>query len=254
MVTLALDYGDVRVGIAVSDALGWTANGLTTISRKNPTDHKKTIEEIGKILQERQVQKIVLGYPKNMDGTEGENCKKVQTFAKHLAKAYPHVEIDFFDERLSTATALQTMNFLGAGADDKRKNVDKMAAQIILQGYLDMTARNIKEKEKMADKDMENQVEIDMDNLDEIEVETIVMTDDEGNEIEYIIIDEFEHEGSTLLVMIDAEEVENDEVEAVIFRQVGTEEDNLIYEELEEAEYDALEPILKDRLADFDFE
>jgi len=248
---LGLDYGDVRVGVAVSDLLGWTANGLPTISRKNPIDHKSTIEEIGKILNEHQVQKIVLGYPKNMDGTEGENCRKVQNFAKQLGKAYPHVGIDFFDERLTTASALQTFNLMGAGADVKRKNVDKMAAQLILQGYLDYTARNIKENEIMAtDKDLNE----NFDDMEEMEVETIVMTDDDGNEIEYIIIDEFEKDGTTFLVMIDAEEIENDEVEAVIFKQIGAEEENFVYEEISEAEYEMLEPELKNRLADFDFE
>ncbi|MCL2235253.1 MAG: Holliday junction resolvase RuvX [Defluviitaleaceae bacterium] len=250
MRVLGLDYGDVRVGVAVSDGLGLGANGLPTISRKNPVDHKNTIEEIGKILHQYEVQKIVLGYPKNMDGTEGENCRKVQAFAKQLGKAYPHVTIDFFDERLTSISALQTFDFMGAKADVKRKNVDKMAAQLILQGYLDKTARKIKENEEMADKD----VNLEIDDLDEIEVETIVMTDDEGNEIEYIIIDEFEQNETTFLVMIDAEEVENDEVEAVIFKQVGTDEENFVYEEISEEEYDKLEPVLKDRLADFDFE
>jgi len=248
---LGLDYGDKRVGVAISDPLGWTAGGLPTISRKNPVDHKSTIEEIGKLLHKYQVKKIVLGLPKNMDGTEGENCRKVQAFAKQLGKVYPDVAIDFFDERLSTASALQTFDLMGASGDAKRKNVDKMAAQIILQGYLDRAALNKRNEEKKAMADMDLNIDTD---LEEMEVETIVMTDDEGNEIEYIIIDEFEQDGTTFLVMIDAEEIENDEVEAVIFKQVGTDEENFVYEEISEDEYAKLEPMLKDRLADFDFQ
>lgn len=246
---LGLDYGDKRVGVAISDPLGLTAGGLPTISRKNPMDHKATIQEIGHILDKFGARTIVLGYPRNMDGTEGENCRKVQNFAKQLGKAYPHVTINFFDERLTTTYALQTLNLMGAGPDVKRKNVDKLAAQLILQGYLDYTP--IKEKEIMANDKNLNE---NLDNLEDVEVETIVMTDDEGNEIEYIIIDEFEKDGTNFLIMIDFEKIEDEDVEAVIFKQIGDEDENLVFEEISEDDYEMLEPILKERLEDFDFE
>ncbi|MCL2575349.1 MAG: Holliday junction resolvase RuvX [Defluviitaleaceae bacterium] len=139
MRVLGLDYGDRRIGVAVSDGLGWTATALKTIERKNPNDLKDSIEEIGRIVSEYSIQYVVLGYPKNMDGTEGENCRKVATFKDKLQKAYPNLQIEFFDERLTTARAHQIFNEVGIKVKNKGKgSIDKLAAQIILQGYLDM--------------------------------------------------------------------------------------------------------------------
>ncbi|MCL2353795.1 MAG: Holliday junction resolvase RuvX [Defluviitaleaceae bacterium] len=139
MRTLALDFGDVRIGVAISDAMGWTASPLCAISRKNPIDLKSSIEELCKIVKEREVSKIVVGMPKNMNNTQGENCEKVQRFAQKLEKAMPDVEIVFFDERLSTQRALRIYQEAGISAKKREKgDLDKMAAQIILQGYLDL--------------------------------------------------------------------------------------------------------------------
>lgn len=251
---LGLDYGDARIGVAVSDPLGWTARGITVVSRKNPIDLMASLKTLAEIAAEFQVETVVIGYPKNMDNTEGENCDKVKVFAKKLARILPNTPIEMFDERLTSARAAQVFIEVGLAKSKKRKNVDKMSAALILQGYLD--AKN-NFKEKIMEKD---NVNFDNDDLelelegDEGEVETIVMIDDDGNEVEYVIIDEFAHEETSYLVMIRAEFVDDDEAEAVIFKQVEVLEDEFVFEEIDEDEYNKLEPMLKARLAEFDID
>ncbi|MCL2753398.1 MAG: Holliday junction resolvase RuvX [Defluviitaleaceae bacterium] len=250
---LGLDYGDKRIGVAISDGLGWTAAPLTTIDRKNPVDLKSSIEAIQKIINENQVKRVILGYPKNMDGSEGENCQKVQDFKSKLFKALYGIDIILYDERLSSSRAIQIYNEIGINSKKIRQGgIDKMAAQVILQGYLDMQsnqANTYKGEKGMNDNNL-NELEMD----DEVEIETIVMTDEDGNDVEYMIIDEFDHGGTTFLVMINAVEVENDEVEAVIFKQVESTDEEFIYEEISEDEYNMLEPVLQQRLDDFDID
>ena len=142
MRALGVDYGDRRIGLAVSDGLGWTAGGLLVLERKNPIDHKACIEAIAGVVAEYGVSTIVLGFPKNMDGTEGENCGKVRLFADKLKKAMPNIEIDFFDERLSTSRALQIFHEQGTTAKKRGLgSIDKKAAELILQGFLDSKHR-----------------------------------------------------------------------------------------------------------------
>jgi len=139
MRALGVDYGDARIGLALSDPLGWTAGGLRTLTRKNPIDVKACIDCIEGIVLEHAVSVIVLGLPRNMDGSEGDNCRKVRTFADKLTTRMPHMQIEFYDERLSTVRATQIFNETGA----KKRDVDKMAAQLILQGYLDAASNKL---------------------------------------------------------------------------------------------------------------
>jgi len=273
MRVLGLDYGDVRIGVAISDPLGWTAQGLATISRKNPIDLVESIAKIVEIAVEQQVKTIVLGLPKNMDNSEGASCEKVRKFRVKLEKALRNaglhpVEVTFFDERLTTAMAERLFSDAAMPANERRKHVDKTAAILILQGYLDMAAnqnnnQNYKNTTHSCDKennmDLENTNNFDEnDDLglddDMIEVETIVMTDEDGNEVEYVIIDEFIHTDVNYLVMVKAENAEDDEAEAVIFKQVEASDDEFVYEEIDEDEYNNLEPVLKARLSEFDID
>lgn len=131
----ALDVGDKTIGVAVSDLLGITAQGIKTIRR---TGNKKDLQELGEIFAEYEVESLVIGLPKNMNGTEGERCEVVKNFAKKISEKFPNLRQIFWDERLSTVAAEK---FLIGAADvsrSKRKKViDKMAAVYILQGYLD---------------------------------------------------------------------------------------------------------------------
>ena len=251
MRVLGLDYGDNRIGVAVSDGLGWTATAMTTIARKNHIDLKESIAQISKIVAENDVKRVVLGYPKNMDGSEGQNCQKVQNFKAKLFAALGGIDIVLHDERLSTSRAVQI--YREAGIKTKKiapGGVDKMAAQVILQGYLDMQAKrtNIYKGER----NMNDEKLFDMD--EEIELPTIIMNDDDGNEVEFLVIDAIEHDGNIFAVMINAEDMEKDEVDIVIFKQVEANDEELIYEEITDEEYDAIKPILDERLEGFDVE
>ena len=246
MRVLGLDYGDVRIGVAISDPLGITSRGLATITRKNPIDLSVSVAQIKEIVNEHHVGLIVLGYPKNMNNTEGENCKKVLGFKKKLEQTLPGIPIKLYDERLTTSRASQIFAETDLSRAKHKSNIDKMAAAIILQDYLDLN------KEKSMEFDERNfDEEFDME---EAELETIVMTDEDGNEAEYIIIDEFVHNLTNYLIMVKAEDADEDEAEAAIFKQVSAGEEEYVYEEISEEEYNELEDMLKARMAEFDID
>ena len=130
---MALDLGDVRIGVAISDPMGIIASGLETYSRKNLKDD---ILHIKDLIEERQVNTVVLGLPLNMDGTKGERVEKTYAFAEELKKVVD-CKMEFIDERLTTVSAERIL-ISGDVRRDKRKQViDKIAATIILQSYLD---------------------------------------------------------------------------------------------------------------------
>lgn len=131
---MGLDIGDKTIGVAVSDIMGLTAQGVTTIKR---VGKKKDIEEIKKIIAERQVNKIVSGLPKNMNGTIGTQGEKVQKFCE-LLKQETNLPIEFWDERLSTVAAERSLIEGNVRRENRKKVIDMLAAVIILQGYLDL--------------------------------------------------------------------------------------------------------------------
>ena len=131
---LALDVGEKTVGLALSDLLGLTAQGLETIRRKSIKDDLKIL---GEIISANEVKKLIIGLPKNMNGTEGERCQLVRNFAEKIQNAYPNIEIKFWDERLSTVAAEKSLIAADVSRKKRKKVIDKMAAVHILQGYLD---------------------------------------------------------------------------------------------------------------------
>lgn len=134
---LGLDYGERTIGVAVSDGFGWTAQGLEVIKRSNSTEYKKSILRIAQWLKEYEVDTIVLGYPKNMDNTEGERCQKTKVFQKQLQKAFPNITVVLWDERMSTIAAERSLLEADMSRKKRKSVIDKMAAVHILQGYLD---------------------------------------------------------------------------------------------------------------------
>ncbi|MCL2617064.1 MAG: Holliday junction resolvase RuvX [Defluviitaleaceae bacterium] len=132
---LGLDYGDKTVGVAVSDPLLLTATPLETITRPNDISIKKTVARLSEIIKTYNIHTIVLGYPKNMDGSEGFRCAKTNDFKARLHRNFKRAEIILWDERLTT---IQADRYLEALNRHKRgRVVDQAAACIILQGYLD---------------------------------------------------------------------------------------------------------------------
>ena len=130
---MGLDIGDKTIGVAVSDLMGLTAQGVTTIKR---VGKKKDIEAIKQIIAEKQVNKIVSGLPKNMNGTVGPQGEKVQKFCE-LLKEETNLPFEFWDERLSTLAAERSLIEGNVRRENRKKVIDMLAAVIILQGYLD---------------------------------------------------------------------------------------------------------------------
>ncbi len=133
---LGLDFGSKTVGVAVSDPLFLTAQALETISRKNENKLRRTLARIGEIIIEYEVSQIVLGYPINMDGTEGERCSKTREFSEVLTIRFG-LPVTLVNEQLSTVEADEILGDMEVKKRDRKKYIDKIAAAIILQEYLD---------------------------------------------------------------------------------------------------------------------
>ncbi|GIP45001.1 putative pre-16S rRNA nuclease [Paenibacillus sp. J45TS6] len=133
MKILGLDYGDRRIGVALSDAFGWTAQGLEVIERRREGDEIARITELVKM---NEVSEIVVGLPKNMNGTVGPRGEICIEFAETLRETLD-LPVHLWDERLSTVSAERTLVDADVSRKKRKKVVDKMAASLILQNYLD---------------------------------------------------------------------------------------------------------------------
>jgi putative Holliday junction resolvase len=131
---LGIDYGDARCGIAITDALNITAQGLETI-HCNGSD-KVILKRLDEILSQYEVETIVVGMPLNMNGTKTERAEKTENFIHKLKCKYNKIKIDTIDERLTTVAAHKTMNFLEVNKHKKRNIVDTISAVYILETYL----------------------------------------------------------------------------------------------------------------------
>lgn len=139
---LGLDLGNKTLGVAVSDPTGLIATGYPTIRFKSK-DFNFAIEEIQKFIVSHGIEKVVLGLPKNMDGSEGIQAGISRNFAKNLTDR-TGLEVILFDERLTTKIALNSMIMGGENRENRHNEIDEMAAKIILQDYLDQIRRQAK--------------------------------------------------------------------------------------------------------------
>jgi len=135
---LALDVGDKTIGIAVCDELKLTAQGVEVIRRTSPT---KDFIRLNELITMYQVGLVVIGLPKNMNGTIGPRGELVKEFANKLVQTIPNVDIKLWDERLSTVAAQKALIAADVSRAKRRQVIDKMAAVFILQGYLDSLPR-----------------------------------------------------------------------------------------------------------------
>ena len=138
---IGLDFGSKTVGVAVSDPLGITAQGLEIIRRKDENKLRQTLARIEELTKEYEAQEIVLGLPKNMNNTLGERVDKTMEF-KAMLERRTGLKVTMWDERLTTVAADRAMMEAGLNGSQRKEYVDMLAAVLILQGYLDSLSVN----------------------------------------------------------------------------------------------------------------
>ena len=141
---MGLDFGSKTTGVAVSDPLGITAQGIETITRKDENKLRQTCARIEELIREYEVGTIVLGYPKNMNNTLGERVEKTLAFKEMLERRLETrtgLEVIMWDERLTTNAAEQILIESGVRRENRKSVIDKITAVLILQGYLDLQAQ-----------------------------------------------------------------------------------------------------------------
>ena len=131
---LGIDYGDARVGIAISDELNITAQGLETIHHNG--NDKIVLKRLEELLKMYDISTFVVGMPKNMDGTDGERVEITKKFIHKLKCKFNNINIETIDERLTTVAAHKTMNFLNVSSKEKKNIVDTISAVYILETYM----------------------------------------------------------------------------------------------------------------------
>ena len=141
---LGLDYGSKTVGVAVSDPLGFTAQGVEIIRRKSENKMRQTLARIEELIAQYQVEKIVLGLPKNMNNTLGDRAEKSLEL-KETMERRTGLPVVMWDERLTTVSANRVLMETGVRRENRKEHVDEIAAVFILQGYLDYLANKNEE-------------------------------------------------------------------------------------------------------------
>ena len=141
MRVMGLDYGSKTVGVAISDPLGITAQGIETIHRKAENKLRQTLARIEELVKEYEVDKLVLGFPKHMNNTIGDRAEKSLEL-KAMLERRTGLPVIMWDERLTTLEAERTLIESKVRREDRKKYVDKIAAVFILQGYLDSICKN----------------------------------------------------------------------------------------------------------------
>lgn len=133
---MGLDYGAKTVGVAISDELLLTAQPIETIERERETKLRQTLARIEELMEEYQVEKVVIGFPKKLNNEEGERCEKTREFAA-MVERRSGLEVILWDERLTTVLADTVLEEGGVAKKNRKKYVDKVAASLILKGYLE---------------------------------------------------------------------------------------------------------------------
>ena len=136
---MGLDFGSKTIGVAISDPLGLTAQGLETIVRKSQNKLRQSLARIEALIEEYGVEEIVLGFPKNMNNTLGERCEKTLEF-KEMLERRSGLPVHLWDERLTTVEAERALMEGSVRREHRKEHVDRLAAVLILQGYLDSLA------------------------------------------------------------------------------------------------------------------
>ena len=215
---LGLDYGSKTVGVAVSDGLGITAQGVEIIRRTQENKLRKTLARIEELIAEYDVRILVLGYPKNMNNTVGDRAEKSLEFQKMLEKR-TGLPVVMWDERLTTVEAHRTMMESGVRREDRKKYVDKLAAVYILQGYLDH--EGMKRERTQSQSDLKQ-------GCNRFIMEKITFTLADDQIVEFYVLEQTVLGGISYILVTDSED---DEAEALILKDLSKPgEDEALYE------------------------
>ena len=187
---LCLDVGDRRIGVAVSDPLGITAQPLDTYTR---VGYGPDVRHIAALAARYDTGRVLCGLPRNMDGSQGGQADKVRAFAAELEKA--GLRVSYWDERMTTVSAERALIQGGVRRDARKQKVDMVAATVILQAFLD--AENSKQSEGQT--------------MDEQQVDLVELVDEEGNPAQFRHLMTLEHDGESYVLLCDADDEEGDE-------------------------------------------
>ena len=215
---VALDVGDRRIGIAVSDALGITAQPIETYTR---VGYGPDVRRISQIAQQYETNRILCGLPLNMDGTRGFQAEKVTQLAEKLEEA--GLIVSYYDERMTTVLAEDALLEANMSRENRKKKVDMVAAVMILQSYLDAQA-------------MQNaQANADEFEDDEEDDGVLEMEDEDGNVIRFLLNATIPYRGEEYVLLVSEEacgDIEQDE--SFIMRKTTDDEGNLCYQSLDD--------------------
>ena len=217
---VALDVGDRRIGIAVSDALGITAQPIETYTR---VGYGPDVRRISQIAQQYETNRILCGLPLNMDGTRGFQAEKVAQLAEKLEEA--GLVVSYYDERMTTVLAEDALLEANMSRENRKKKVDMVAAVMILQSYLDAQAT----QKAQADAD-------ESDDEDEEEEDGVLeMEDEDGNVIRFLLNATIPYHGEEYVLLVSEEscgDIEQDE--SFIMRKTTDDEGNPCYQSLDD--------------------
>ncbi len=213
---VALDVGDRRIGIAVSDPLGITAQPIETYTR---VGYGPDVRRIAEIAKQYGTNRILCGLPRNMDGTQGFQVEKVHEFAAKLEEQ--GLVIEYYDERMTTMLAENALLEANMRREDRKKKVDMIAATMILQSYLDAQAVH--------------QAEAADDDEEEYDDGLLEMIDEDGNPIRFYLSATIPYAGETYVLLSCAEDTGDiAQDESFIMRSLDDEEGNPCYQSLED--------------------
>ena len=197
---IALDIGDRRIGIAVSDPLGLTAQPVETYTR---VGYKPDVRHIRSIADQYQTNRILSGLPRNMDGSEGFQAEKVREFTDQLEQA--GFEVTFYDERMTTMQAESILIEGNVRRDKRKQNIDKVAATYILQSYLDSEAAKAKREQEMDEDQGGEELEFEDEDGNIITLSFVDRIEmDDGNA--YSLFDKLSDTESEFLVLLETED------------------------------------------------
>ena len=239
---IGLDYGSKTVGVAVSDPLGFTAQGLETITRKDENKLRKTYARIEALIREYEAEQIVLGYPKNMNDTEGERVEKTLAFKEALERR-TGLEVILWDERMSTVFDAKT----------ERLILTRWRQPLFCRGIWIIRAfRRIRQNQKIRKIYSYSWIYACMQYGESrnMATKTITLTTDDDEEIELMVIEQTMINNVNYLLVTDSEE---DEADAYILKETGAETEEAYYEFVEDStELEVISKVFEQMLDDID--